>query len=85
MTNNSRPSSFSSDWDNQLNESSVSFANDKICGEGASCIVYETRLGGLRVAVKRLRQENLLLLSDKNYLGDIKLGSNRANGVDPKF
>lgn len=62
MTNNSRPSLFGSDWDNQLNESSVSFANDKICGEGASCIVYETRLGGLRVAVKRLRQENLLLL-----------------------
>lgn len=31
------------------------FKAENICGEGASCIVYRMRLGGLLVAVKRLR------------------------------
>lgn len=33
----------------------VGFTDENICGEGASCVVYQMRLGGLRVAVKRLK------------------------------
>ena len=35
------------------------FTDENICGEGATCVVYQMRLNGLRVAVKRLRKEYL--------------------------
>lgn len=57
MQTDSQPSGFSSDCKPRSIGSSISFADDKICGKGASCIVYENRVGGLRVAVKRLRAE----------------------------
>ena len=34
-----------------------SFTDENICGESASCIVYQMRRQGLRVAVKRLKAE----------------------------
>lgn len=57
MQADNHPSDFSFDCTCQPVHSSISFADERICGEGASCIVYENRLGGQRVAVKRLREE----------------------------
>lgn len=33
------------------------FTDENICGTGASCVVYQMRIDGLKVAVKRLRRE----------------------------
>lgn len=35
----------------------MQFSADNICGEGGACIVYGMNLDGLRVAVKRLRED----------------------------
>ena len=54
------PSAFNSDVDGQsLPRPGYLFSDENICGEGASCRVYVQRLGGLRVAIKRLRKELL--------------------------
>lgn len=50
-------SGFASEFSDTSAHSFVNFSDDDICGEGASCTVYRMRLGGLRVAVKRLRKE----------------------------
>ena len=57
MIFDSPPSDFSSDFSDKSPDSSVIFSDDNICGEGASCVVYRMRIGGLRLAVKRLRPE----------------------------
>ncbi|MDE6417367.1 MAG: protein kinase [Duncaniella sp.] len=57
MIFDSSPSDFSSDFSDKSPDSSVIFTDDNICGEGASCVVYRMRIGGLRLAVKRLRPE----------------------------
>lgn len=52
------PSGFGSDFSERSDNTVIKgFSDDKICGEGASCLVYRMRLGGLLVAVKRLRPE----------------------------
>lgn len=58
-------SSFGSDFISGFSETSLSavsnieagFSDENICGEGFSCVVYRMNLGGLRVAVKRMRKE----------------------------
>lgn len=60
MQTDSHASDFSSECVGRPTDSALSFAEEKICGTGASCVVYENIIGGLRVAVKRLRQECLL-------------------------
>lgn len=57
MISGSRPSDFCTDYLDKSSDSSIVFTDDNICGEGASCIVYRMRIGGLRLAVKRLRAE----------------------------
>lgn len=56
--NRSQTSGFASEF-SQSTEDSIRycFTDENICGEGASCLVYRSRLNGLRVAVKRLREE----------------------------
>ena len=52
------PSGFGSDFSERSDNAVLNgFSNENICGEGASCIVYKMRLGGLLLAVKRLRPE----------------------------
>lgn len=56
--NCSTSSGFASEF-SQSPEDSIRycFTDENICGEGASCFVYRSRLNGLRVAVKRLKEE----------------------------
>ena len=52
------PSGFGSDFSERSDNTVIKgFSDENICGEGASCLVYRMRLGGLLVAVKRLRPE----------------------------
>ncbi len=58
MENFSAPSSFGSDFSERSDSAVINgFTEENVCGEGASCVVYKMRLGGLQVAVKRLRPE----------------------------
>lgn len=58
MIDGATTSSFGSGFsDNKQDSVTAGFSVGNICGEGASCVVYRMRLGGLRVAVKRLREE----------------------------
>lgn len=41
--------------DQEMDTLAAGFTDQNICGEGATCVVYQMRLNGLRVAVKRLR------------------------------
>ncbi len=53
-------SEFGSDFTEEIQDSdSYGFTEENICGESASCIVYQVRWQGIRVAVKRLRPELL--------------------------
>lgn len=61
MIINSKPSDFT-DADSEFieNESIISgFIDKNLCGEGATCLVYQMQLQGLNVAVKRLKKEYL--------------------------
>lgn len=52
------PSGFGSDFSERSDYMVIKgFSDENVCGEGASCLVYQMRLGGLLVAVKRLRPE----------------------------
>ncbi len=52
-------SSFGSGFsDNKQDSVKAGFSTEHICGAGASCIVYQMRIEGIRVAVKRLREEH---------------------------
>lgn len=52
-------SGFCSDFVSPSIDSAVSqFKPENICGEGASCVVYQIHLDGQRVAVKRLKSEH---------------------------
>lgn len=58
MFDGATTSSFGSQFaDSKQDSVKVGFSAEKICGEGAACVVYRMRLGGLRVAVKKLREE----------------------------
>lgn len=58
MISDSGSSDFSSDFTDKMQNGLVAgFTENNICGESASCIVYQMRIDGLRVAVKRLRPE----------------------------
>lgn len=58
MISDTHVSGFSSDFVRPSSGSAVAqFTPDNICGEGATCVVYQMRLEGLRVAVKRLKAE----------------------------
>ncbi len=58
MISSNGPSDFGSDFAEQSQDNvSCGFTDTNICGESASCVVYRMHLGGLRVAVKRLRAE----------------------------
>lgn len=58
MISDSGSSDFSSDFTDKTQNCIVSgFTEDNICGESVSCIVYQMRINGLRVAVKRLKTE----------------------------
>lgn len=60
MTDSSRSSFFSSDFTNfpELDEEGL-YAAENICGVGASCSVYSGYVKGLKVAIKRLKEEYL--------------------------
>lgn len=56
MTDVSEFASISDDYQfNKVNRPIEGFRDDQICGEGASCVVYNMRLNGFQVAVKRLK------------------------------
>ena len=57
----SEPSDYSTDFSDSIDERTVKsgFRDENICGAGATCTVYAMRLGGIRVAVKRLKKDYL--------------------------
>lgn len=61
------PSDYTADFSDHTDERTVKsgFRDENICGTGATCTVYAMRLGGLRVAVKRLKDE---YTSDPRYI-----------------
>lgn len=61
MIINSCSSDFSGDSSAFSGNESIrsGFTDENICGEGATCVVYQMNLQGLHVAVKRLRDEYL--------------------------
>lgn len=61
MITNSNPSDYTESSSGfSVNESVFSgFKDENICGEGATCRVYQMKLQGEHVAVKRLREEYL--------------------------
>ncbi|MDE7411452.1 MAG: protein kinase [Paramuribaculum sp.] len=63
----SEPSDYSTDFSDHIDERTVKsgFRDENICGAGATCTVYAMRLGGIRVAVKRLKNE---YISDPIYV-----------------
>lgn len=63
MLINSNSSDFTEDSSVYSENESIlaGFKDDNICGEGATCRVYQMKLQGLHVAVKRLRED---------YIGD---------------
>lgn len=52
-------SDFSNIHSTQPEPPRMHFSDDQVCGEGASCRVYQMRIDGVRVAVKRLKDEYL--------------------------
>ena len=58
----SEPSDYSTDFSDSIDERTVKsgFRDENVCGAGATCTVYAMRLGGIRVAVKRLKNEYIL-------------------------
>ncbi|MDE5799848.1 MAG: protein kinase [Paramuribaculum sp.] len=63
----SEPSDYTTDFSDHTDEHTVTsgFREENICGVGATCTVYAMRLGGLRVAVKRLKNG---YISDPRYV-----------------
>ena len=61
------PSDYCTDFSDHLDESTVTpdFREENVCGIGATCTVYAMRLKGIRVAVKRLKNE---YISDPLYV-----------------
>lgn len=59
MVNDSQPSDYCTDFSDHIDESTIAsgFRDENVCGVGATCVVYAMRLGGIRVAVKRLKNE----------------------------
>lgn len=56
-TNNSGADSFDTLIEDRPDSIAYGFKDANVCGESASCVVYWMHLGGLRVAVKRLKPE----------------------------
>lgn len=51
-------SGFSNDDNENIYSMTAGFRDNKKCGEGASCILYQMKLDGMHMAVKRLRAES---------------------------
>lgn len=63
-----------------------SFTDKNICGEGASCIVYQMRWQGLRVAVKRLKAEYCTEPTHVNsYRKEYQLGQQLKHDALPVY
>lgn len=59
MKSDTSDSNFGSGFsESAIDSVSAQFTERNICGEGASCHVYRIRIDGVRVAVKRLKQEH---------------------------
>lgn len=72
--------------DDSLNRVTAGFTEDNICGEGASCIVYRMRLGGIRVAVKRLRKECLTSAAHvASYRKEFEIGQRLKHDALPVY
>ncbi len=58
MSSDFNASEFNLDETESSNASFLAqFSADNICGEGGACVVYRINLDGVRVAVKRLRED----------------------------
>lgn len=80
------PSEFNSSFIKSNSSDEILFADENICGEGASCRVYVQRLGGLRVAIKRLRSELLnTSVYIESYRKEFEIGQRLKHDALPVY